>query len=414
MIVILRGPQGCGKSSLAKEFESGAVLSSDAFRVMYGGNMADQRVSGRVFELIEEIADARVSRGAPVVIDATNTSVKSINPFMKMSRKYGVPLHIIDFQMYDVDELMENIKKRSFDEFGLYVPRAVVERTVSKLVKNSDAVGALVPEDCFHVIEDHGAINDLLQNNEFEPLLSMAPKQIVVDKDNFWSIGDIHGCLNTYTALIDQLVERGAKDVVLLGDYVDRGPNSIGVLAKIQRQIAKTDGNDFNLYAIRGNHDDRLYRELKFGSRCRSISRAETHRQIKEQGVESLVIDVIEPMPPAYLFFTDDMSDGVLATHGGLDAGASIGGKVTYQTACSPSREMSDDEKAMFVSDELKQVHGHRHWEFKEDINPFFANIDGGAVYGDFLIAYNVFTKQVVKQPLIDEVKTEDGESENE
>jgi serine/threonine protein phosphatase 1 len=64
------------------------------------------------------------------------------------------------------------------------------------------------------------------------------------------AIGDIHGC----SAALDRLLElvRPTDDdtVVTLGDYVDRGPDSRGVL---DRLIAMHDRG--NLVALRGNHE---------------------------------------------------------------------------------------------------------------------------------------------------------------
>lgn len=84
------------------------------------------------------------------------------------------------------------------------------------------------------------------------------------------AIGDIHGCLTALLALLD-LVQPGADDrLVTLGDYVDRGPDSRGVLDQL---IALYDAG--RLMPLRGNHDemmtfsrdDRLERRmwLRFG-----------------------------------------------------------------------------------------------------------------------------------------------------
>jgi serine/threonine protein phosphatase 1 len=66
----------------------------------------------------------------------------------------------------------------------------------------------------------------------------------------YLAIGDIHGCLTALRALTD-LVAPGADDtLVTLGDYVDRGPDSRGVLDFI---IGLRDS--CNHVALRGNHE---------------------------------------------------------------------------------------------------------------------------------------------------------------
>ena len=44
-------------------------------------------------------------------------------------------------------------------------------------------------------------------------------------------IGDIHGCLEELTFLIENLPLEQGDRLVFLGDYVDRGPDSKGVVS---------------------------------------------------------------------------------------------------------------------------------------------------------------------------------------
>jgi serine/threonine protein phosphatase 1 len=67
------------------------------------------------------------------------------------------------------------------------------------------------------------------------------------------AIGDIHGCLTALLALLD-VVQLAAEDrLITLGDYVDRGPDSRGVLDQL---IALHDAG--RLVALRGNHDEMM------------------------------------------------------------------------------------------------------------------------------------------------------------
>lgn len=45
-----------------------------------------------------------------------------------------------------------------------------------------------------------------------------------------YAIGDIHGCLDPLQRLMDQIHPSEADEVVFMGDYVDRGPDSKGVI----------------------------------------------------------------------------------------------------------------------------------------------------------------------------------------
>lgn len=47
------------------------------------------------------------------------------------------------------------------------------------------------------------------------------------------AIGDIHGCSAALRALLDAIQPQGHDTLVLLGDYIDRGPDSRGVLDQV-------------------------------------------------------------------------------------------------------------------------------------------------------------------------------------
>ena len=67
-------------------------------------------------------------------------------------------------------------------------------------------------------------------------------------------IGDIHGDSAALDAVLAKLPPRTADDtVVFLGDYVDRGPDSRGVLARVQRLASE---GPAKVVALRGNHED--------------------------------------------------------------------------------------------------------------------------------------------------------------
>jgi serine/threonine protein phosphatase 1 len=64
------------------------------------------------------------------------------------------------------------------------------------------------------------------------------------------AIGDIHGCLTAFERLLAEVRPQPDDLVVTLGDYVDRGPGSKGV---IDRLLALD--RECRLVSLRGNHD---------------------------------------------------------------------------------------------------------------------------------------------------------------
>ena len=60
-------------------------------------------------------------------------------------------------------------------------------------------------------------------------------------------IGDVHGCLNTLKALIEKLPDQ--KNIIFVGDLIDRGPASSEVLDYVRSHGWRV---------VRGNHEDML------------------------------------------------------------------------------------------------------------------------------------------------------------
>jgi serine/threonine protein phosphatase 1 len=71
------------------------------------------------------------------------------------------------------------------------------------------------------------------------------------------AIGDVHGCARALAALLATIEPRPGDVIVTLGDYVNRGPDSRGVL---ERLIALE--RECNLVPLLGNHDEQLLTAL--------------------------------------------------------------------------------------------------------------------------------------------------------
>lgn len=65
-------------------------------------------------------------------------------------------------------------------------------------------------------------------------------------------IGDIHGCSRTFKSLLFNTLKISKDDdIYLLGDYIDRGPNS----KKVIKRILKLQEQGYKVYPIIGNHE---------------------------------------------------------------------------------------------------------------------------------------------------------------
>jgi serine/threonine protein phosphatase 1 len=75
---------------------------------------------------------------------------------------------------------------------------------------------------------------------------------MVARKGRTYVIGDIHGCLNELNVLLDFIRPGSGDHVCFLGDYVDRGPDSKGVIARLIQLRHEGPRCTF----LKGNHED--------------------------------------------------------------------------------------------------------------------------------------------------------------
>ncbi|MCP3735268.1 serine/threonine protein phosphatase [Sphingomonas sp. RP10(2022)] len=92
-----------------------------------------------------------------------------------------------------------------------------------------------------------------------------SPAAAIPDGERVYAIGDVHGC----AALLDRLLAKIAADdadrgparttLIFLGDLVDRGPDSAGVIERLCRLAAERPDTRFLL----GNHEEVFLESLR-------------------------------------------------------------------------------------------------------------------------------------------------------
>lgn len=228
-----------------------------------------------------------------------------------------------------------------------------------------------------------------------------------------YAIGDVHGCART----LDALGERIAQDIaarpvaevleIFLGDYVDRGADTAGV---IERVAADVPGR--TRVRLMGNHEDamldalndgtRMARWLAFGGEAtlRSYGIEPREHAHDSQSLQPLARSVI---PEAHVTFLENLSlrheePGYLFVHAGIRPGVPLA-----------EQEAQDllwiREEFYEAKDPLPAFVVHGHTPVNEpEILPHRANIDTGAVYGNALSALVLEGEElrVLSAPLAD------------
>jgi predicted phosphodiesterase len=118
------------------------------------------------------------------------------------------------------------------------------------------------------------------------------------------AIGDLHGCIKELTELYNRLQWLSLDEIWCLGDLVDRGPDSGGVIAFLREN---------KIPSVKGNHDDSIcnhYKRFKKkGEYPKNKDKKNTIKQLTDADYEYLV------NLPAFHVFNDI---GLILVHGGI------------------------------------------------------------------------------------------------
>ncbi|WP_153558578.1 metallophosphoesterase family protein [Roseimaritima sediminicola] len=121
------------------------------------------------------------------------------------------------------------------------------------------------------------------------------------------AIGDIHGCSLALNALLDAIAPAAEDTIVALGDYIDRGPDSRGVVDTLLRLAEHC-----RVVALCGNHEEMMLSVL---DNTMSYS-----GWLRYGGVETLdsygFAGDLDVIPAAHREFFDNLEDSYeTATH---------------------------------------------------------------------------------------------------
>ena len=273
-LIVLVGVSGSGKSSFAaRHFRPTEVLSSDTFRGLVGDDENDQSVTAAAFTALHAVAAERLKLGRLTVVDATNVQPDARRPLLDLARdQHVLPVAIV----LDVPEqvCVQRNQARPDRAFGA----GVVRRQHAALARSA---GRLEREGFRRVFRLRGAAQVDAARIVREPAWA--------DKSGlhgpFDIIGDVHGCQPELASLLDLLGYQPDQDgtrrhpagrtAVFLGDLVDRGPDTPGVLRTVMGMVASGAA-----LCVPGNHEAKLLRALRGRDVRRSHGLAESLAQL--------------------------------------------------------------------------------------------------------------------------------------
>jgi len=282
-LVVLVGVTGSGKSTFAaRHFGRYEVLSSDFCRGLVSDDENDQSATSAAFEVLDFIAGRRLQAGRLTVVDATNVQREARKKLVDLARAHDVlPVAIV----LDVPEsvCVERNAGRPDRSFGAHVVRRQrdqLRRSLRGLSKEGfrkvHVLRGVEEVQAAHVVRER-LLNDF--RHETGP---------------FDVIGDVHGCraeLERLLATLGYALRRDdqgravdashpdGRQAVFVGDLVDRGPDSPGVLRLVMGMVRAGHAR-----AVPGNHENKLVRALQGRNVRVSHGLAETLEQLDAEG----------------------------------------------------------------------------------------------------------------------------------
>ncbi|WP_229075449.1 polynucleotide kinase-phosphatase [Actinoplanes sp. DH11] len=403
-LVALVGISGSGKSTFArKHWKSTQVLSSDFFRGLIADDENDQSASADAFDVLHYVAGKRLAAGRLTVVDATNLQTHARAGLVKVAREHDVlPVAIV----LDVPESLawERTEAREDRTFG----RQVITRMHRDLRRSLNQLS----REGFRKIH-------VLRGTEAIEAAEVRYEKLFNDRRDehgpFDIVGDVHGCRAELEVLLGRLgwdlvrdeqgrpvdaVHPEGRTAVFVGDLVDRGPDSPGVLRLVMGMVAAG-----HAICVPGNHENKLARKLNGRNVQLTHGLPETLEQLAAEPDEFVteVKTFIEGLVSHYV-----LDDGKLVVaHAGLKeayqgrASGRVRSFALYGETTGETDEYGLPVRYPWAKDyrgSAAVVYGHTPTPEPEWINNTIC-LDTGCVFGGALTALRWPTRELVAVP---------------
>ncbi len=405
-LVVLIGASGSGKSTFArKHFLPTEVISSDYCRALVSDDENDLAATNDAFDVLHFIAAKRLASGRLTVVDATNVKPEDRKSLIELARQYHcLPVAIV----LNVPESIcqDRNKVRTDRRLGAHVAHRQLQ-SLRRSLRGLDREGFR------HVL--------ILASPEEAESVTLERVPLYNDKKSetgpFDIIGDIHGCYDELVGLLTNLgytlpseahagvsassvLPPDGRKAVFLGDLVDRGPNSPGVLRLVMAMVAAG-----HAYCVPGNHDIKLLRKLRGRDVQLTHGIVETLRQLDKEPPEfrTQVATFLDALVSHYVF------DGgrLVVAHAGMkeEMQGRGSGKVRdfalFGETTGELDEFGLQVRYHWAADyrgNSMVVYGHTPIPEPEWLNRTI-NIDTGCVFGGKLTALRYPEKEIVSVP---------------
>jgi serine/threonine protein phosphatase 1 len=229
---------------------------------------------------------------------------------------------------------------------------------------------------------------------------------------NRWVIPDVHGHIITLKSMVEDRIALSKDDsLYFLGDYIDRGPDSRGVID----YIINLQDSGYDVNCIRGNHEDYCIRAWE-DDQTRFLFRSPIEKDWRKNGGNRTLESFGAKRPrDISKFYIDWMKntkhfielEDYILVHAGLNF--KIDNPFEDTRSMMWIRDFRVDKNKIAGK---KVIHGHVPVEMTlidlfRNNNYDFISLDNGIYYTNKdgfgnLLAFNLDTKEIIIQPNID------------
>lgn len=260
-LVVLVGTSGSGKSTFAaRNFLPTEVVSSDHCRGLVSDDENDQGATTDAFDVLHYIVGKRLARGLLTVVDATNVQPAARRALVNLAKEHDVLPTAVVLDVPTSVSVARN-EHRPDRDFGA----SVVRRQHGQLRRGLKSLR----REGFRTVHTLSSVEEV-DAASFER--TRLHNDLRHESGPFDVIGDVHGCRAELETLLGDLgytivrdsddrpidaAHPGGRRVIFVGDLVDRGPDSPGVLRLAMGMVAAG-----HALCVSGNHEAKLARAL--------------------------------------------------------------------------------------------------------------------------------------------------------
>jgi protein phosphatase len=328
-LVVLIGASGSGKSTFAaRHFKPTEIISSDFCRGLVSDDENDQSATSDAFDVLHYIAGKRLAAGRRTVVDATSVQREARAQLVKLAREHDVlpiaivldvpeqvclernaarpdraalPRHVVQRHQRELRRSLRGLEREGFRK--VHVLRGVAQIDAARIVterRYNDLAHLTGP---FDIIGDvHGCafeLEALLDRLGYEEQPAQAPQPVppapasaapaasaaqadaasaVAATADVASVGANPARRRAPGTPLGPRVHPQGRTAVFVGDLVDRGPDSPGVLRRVMAMVEAG-----SALCVPGNHENKLGRWLKGRQVRHTHGLAETVEQLERE-----------------------------------------------------------------------------------------------------------------------------------